>query len=785
MKKILWLSIICLTFSVMCFCTAPTYVVITYNVNNPAGGYYASLKSSAQITYDAYHNPVHGVYPVDGVYDSATGKTTWTLPAGDYVKFICQTTNLSETVIIPGTAADLNDLVAVVAPPSPTWAQLLVPYTGATTGVNLAGYYFTTTGIGTFGSARVNGAITMDARIERPVKFYGSNEKDYFQIQSSICDPLDTTDVMNFMAPDGHGGYSSILQYTNAKAGSDVPFYYAPTGLCDDTKDIYVYWNRYNDGAASGLDADQLDGQHGSYYLSTVGTAADSAKLNGQSASYYEKALTFSLPLLRTVDTISIPKATGSVDGYLASTDWTTFNGKLSAEVDGFVGNEVTDTANTTLTRSGTGTTGNPYKLAVNEAYAHTWTGTTSFSGRTGFGNLPTGPHTNTLVMIGESGGEQVDLNISTSITGYGLYMRPQLQMGAATTMLAGIRTGLTCMSDATPRTVTNAISCYVNPISKDATSTVTNAYGIYVEPQTVGSTSNTGIYNGGTLNQQGVSTYAGERPIVLDGATADANKLTFVITDPTAAREVTFPNATGMVAYLQGTNTWTGNQTAPYFISSTQYNASAPRPAGWPQSAASAFDLEFDAGTGSSTLTWTNIAGTTTDSLATYKGYLTISAAGGVGEAWGVSPIYSTGWDNGIDVVIDMGQVINGARLGLGIADADGKNGFYIFNVSTGSQHGVYANVTGWGNSVWPSPPLGGVTALTDYEHYRYLRIMRATGSTNLITACSQDGMSWTPMTTSGGISTTFKYFAVYCKLPVGTVPENLMQVVNFVRVK
>ncbi len=42
-----------------------------------------------------------------------------------------------------------------------------------------------------------------------------------------------------------------------------------------------------------------------------------------------ENALTFSSPLSRSTNTISIPAATTSVNGYLTSTDWTTFNNKV------------------------------------------------------------------------------------------------------------------------------------------------------------------------------------------------------------------------------------------------------------------------------------------------------------------------------------------------------------------------------------------------------------------------------------------------------------------------
>lgn len=48
-----------------------------------------------------------------------------------------------------------------------------------------------------------------------------------------------------------------------------------------------------------------------------------------------EDDLTFSAPLSRSVNTISIAASSGSTNGYLASGDWTTFNNKLSTTGDG------------------------------------------------------------------------------------------------------------------------------------------------------------------------------------------------------------------------------------------------------------------------------------------------------------------------------------------------------------------------------------------------------------------------------------------------------------------
>lgn len=114
-----------------------------------------------------------------------------------------------------------------------------------------------------------------------------------------------------------------------------------------------LFWNSNNDGSGSGLDADLLDGNE---------------------SSYYEKALTFSSPLSRTVDTVSITQSSATTDGYLSSADWNTFNSKVSTEEDGIIGNEIIGALDTTLTRHGQGTAANPFKLALTLSNPNVWT---------------------------------------------------------------------------------------------------------------------------------------------------------------------------------------------------------------------------------------------------------------------------------------------------------------------------------------------------------------------------------------------------------------------------
>ena len=50
----------------------------------------------------------------------------------------------------------------------------------------------------------------------------------------------------------------------------------------------------------------------------------------------------------------------------------------------------------------------------------------------------------------------------------------------------------------------------------------------------------------------------SGASPLVLEGATANAYETTLAVTDPTAARTITFPNVTGTVSLIAGTETLT-----------------------------------------------------------------------------------------------------------------------------------------------------------------------------------------------------------------------------------
>lgn len=62
-----------------------------------------------------------------------------------------------------------------------------------------------------------------------------------------------------------------------------------------------------------------------------------------------ENPLTFSSPLSRSVNTISLPQASASANGYLSSTDWSNFNSKVSPSSGIFTGEVALTTLGTKL----------------------------------------------------------------------------------------------------------------------------------------------------------------------------------------------------------------------------------------------------------------------------------------------------------------------------------------------------------------------------------------------------------------------------------------------------
>jgi hypothetical protein len=102
------------------------------------------------------------------------------------------------------------------------------------------------------------------------------------------------------------------------------------------------------------------------------GTGAVQTAIGGTD---YEFPLTFSAPLSRTANAISIPQATGAANGYLASADWTNFNNKVSSTS--------LSAAYPLSYSSGTGVFSTNFSTTTN----NTFSGINTFNGNTALGN--------------------------------------------------------------------------------------------------------------------------------------------------------------------------------------------------------------------------------------------------------------------------------------------------------------------------------------------------------------------------------------------------------------
>jgi hypothetical protein len=128
------------------------------------------------------------------------------------------------------------------------------------------------------------------------------------------------------------GVTSAIQTQLNAKQGTITP------SALTKTDDTNVTLTLGGTPTTSLLQAVSLT-------LGWTGTLADGRIASASTWNAKESALTFSAPLSRSTNTISMPVATAIANGYLSSTDWSTFNGKAPLASPTFTGTPAAPTA--------------------------------------------------------------------------------------------------------------------------------------------------------------------------------------------------------------------------------------------------------------------------------------------------------------------------------------------------------------------------------------------------------------------------------------------------------
>ncbi|MDO8335829.1 MAG: carbohydrate binding domain-containing protein [Candidatus Saccharibacteria bacterium] len=193
----------------------------------------------------------------------------------------------------------------------------------------------------------------------------------------------------------------------------------------------------------------------------------------------------------------AIPTANTSTTGLLTSTDWNTFNGKE---------NVLTFTGNGLFSRSGNTVTG----LACTTGQIPKWSGGTFACGS--------------------------DTDTDTGVTTVGAFSGTSIANGASisgTTITFG-------PADATnPGMVTTGTQTFAGAKTFNGALTLAS---------TLNANGDVTIGDAATDGLTVTSEIRGASPLVFEGTTNDNIYTTFTITDPTVARTITFPNATGTV---------------------------------------------------------------------------------------------------------------------------------------------------------------------------------------------------------------------------------------------
>ena len=156
-----------------------------------------------------------------------------------------------------------------------TWAEVTVPAANTLTGTTLASGITASsiTSLGTLTGLTVNGDISvtngnqinLDSDSTNPTIFIKGGGPNFFRFASDANGTVDddSIDLIYRTSPNSLGfeGSSDARKFweTDADDGRTT-FHYDPY------KDSHKIWHAGNDGSGSTLDADQLDGQEGTYY---------------------------------------------------------------------------------------------------------------------------------------------------------------------------------------------------------------------------------------------------------------------------------------------------------------------------------------------------------------------------------------------------------------------------------------------------------------------------------------------------------------------------------------
>ncbi|MBI3652978.1 MAG: hypothetical protein HY231_18285 [Acidobacteria bacterium] len=208
-----------------------------------------------------------------------------------------------------------------------------------------------------------------------PIKIY-PNLENGFQVPATIastsgCSPAGTC-----------AAWADLIVYNKPSPQLPVDGYYTRTEvdrlIVSQLSGAPLDATYITQTANAALTAEQALGSLATGLLkNTTGTGVLAL---GVAGTDYENPLSFSSPLSRATNSISLPAATGSQDGYLSSADWTAFNSKQNA-----LGYTAENAANKNATNGYAGLTSGRLSAASGQ---EVWSVTdlTTYSGTSGSG---------------------------------------------------------------------------------------------------------------------------------------------------------------------------------------------------------------------------------------------------------------------------------------------------------------------------------------------------------------------------------------------------------------
>lgn len=163
-------------------------------------------------------------------------------------------------------------------------------------------------------------STSVEIRLHNPTTGYTSTDGSYIKVTPTALVIANVETASQILINNGGSGVITIDGTNNVAIGN--------IGVIPMTQQLTVVGS--------------IQAYGGSIYQ-TVTSSMLKANSSGQiiaavGGTDYEYPLTFSSPLVRTTNTISIPAASTSVSGYLTSTDWNTFNNKGSGTVTSVTG---------------------------------------------------------------------------------------------------------------------------------------------------------------------------------------------------------------------------------------------------------------------------------------------------------------------------------------------------------------------------------------------------------------------------------------------------------------